>query len=92
MPFAETWMQPEIIILSEVRKKDKFHTISLTCGIHNMAQMNISKKQKQTHRPRELTCDYQGMGVGQGREMERDGLGVWDQQMQPISIIFRIDN
>ena len=46
MPFAETWMQPEIIILSEVRKKDKFHTISLTCGIQNIAQMNISKKQK----------------------------------------------
>ena len=35
MPFAATWMQQEIIILSEVsqKEKDKYHTISLICGI-----------------------------------------------------------
>ena len=35
MPFAATWMQPEIIILSEVsqKDKDKYHMISLTRGI-----------------------------------------------------------
>ena len=35
MPFAATWMDPEIIILSEVSQteKDKYHMISLTCGI-----------------------------------------------------------
>ena len=35
MPFAATWMQLEIIILSEVsqREKDKYHTISLIYGI-----------------------------------------------------------
>ena len=35
MPFAATWMQLEIIILSEVSKKekDKYHMISLICGI-----------------------------------------------------------
>ena len=35
MPLAATWMQLEIIILSEVsqKEKDKYHMISLTCGI-----------------------------------------------------------
>ena len=35
MPFAATWMDLEMIILSEVSQteKDKYHMISLTCGI-----------------------------------------------------------
>ena len=35
MPFAATWMQLGIIILSEVyqKEKDKYHMISLICGI-----------------------------------------------------------
>ena len=34
MPFAATWMDLEIIILSEVsQEKDKYHMILLTCGI-----------------------------------------------------------
>ena len=35
MPFAATWMELENIILSEVSQteKDKYHMISLTCGI-----------------------------------------------------------
>ena len=35
MPFEATWMQVEIIILSEVsqKEKDKYHMISLICGI-----------------------------------------------------------
>ena len=35
MSFAATWMELEIIIVSEVsqREKDKYHMISLICGI-----------------------------------------------------------
>ena len=51
MPFAATWMDLEIIV-SEVSQKDKYHMISLICGIWNMIQMNLLTKQKQTHRHR----------------------------------------
>ena len=35
MPFAATWMELETLILSKVsqKEKDKYCTISLTCGI-----------------------------------------------------------
>ena len=33
MPFAATWMQLEIFIPSEVSQKDKYHMISLICGV-----------------------------------------------------------
>ena len=35
MPFASTWMDLEILILSEVSQteKDKYHMILLICGI-----------------------------------------------------------
>ena len=47
--------------------------------------MNLSTKQKQTHRHREQTCGGQGE-----RALERDGWGLWDSQMQ--GIIQRINN
>ena len=33
MPLAATWIQLKILILSEVSQKDKYHMISLICGI-----------------------------------------------------------
>ena len=35
MPFAATWMQLQILILSEgsQKEKGKYHMVSLTCGI-----------------------------------------------------------
>ena len=67
MPFAATWMQLEMIILSEVSltEKDKYHMISLMCGILKMIQMNLFTKQKKTRRHRKQTYGYQrGKGGG----------------------------
>ena len=49
MPIAATWMDLEIIILSEVsqKEKDKYHMISLICGIQKkIIQKNLFTKQK----------------------------------------------
>ena len=52
MPFAATWRDLEIIILSEVsqREKDKYCMISRICGVKLMVQMNLFIKQKQTQK------------------------------------------
>jgi len=41
MSFAATWMDLEVIILSKIsqKEKDKYHMISLTCGIYNTKQI-----------------------------------------------------
>ena len=44
---------------SSQKEKDKYHMISLICGISNMTQMNLFTKQKQTHRHRKETYGYQ---------------------------------
>ena len=75
MPLAATWMDLEIIILSEVSqtKKDKYHMISLICRIlKKMIQKNLFTKQKQSHRCRKQSYGYQG---GKRR---RDKQGDWD--------------
>ena len=62
MPFSSTWMDLEIIILSEVSQKEKgkYH-VSLICGVYNMTQINVSiiiYKKIDSHR--EQPCDCQG--------------------------------
>ena len=49
-----------------------------------MTQLNLSMKQKQTHRYRGQICGCQGGSRGGGA-----GMGVWDQQMQTGK--YRID-
>ena len=74
-------MQLESHILSEVslKEKGKYGIISLIYGTQNVAQMNLSTKQKQTLRHREQTCRCQGAG----RKWDRPG--VWGWQMQTIT-------
>ena len=60
MPFAATWMNLDINILSEVNKaeKDKYHTLSLYVEFNKMIQMNLFTKQKEIHRHRKQIYDY----------------------------------
>ena len=40
-------------------EKDIYHMISLICAISNITQMNLSMKQKETHRHRKQMDCYQ---------------------------------
>ena len=46
LPFPTIWMELEGIMLSEInqRKKDKYHMISLICGIKKTKQNEQKKK------------------------------------------------
>ena len=62
-------MDLEIIILSDVRQteKDKYHMISLICGIYKMIQINLFTRQKQTHRLQKTHLWLpKGKGGGEG--------------------------
>ena len=66
MPFAATWMNLEIIILSvhESGKERQIHDITYMWNL-KMIQMNLFTAQKQTHRFRKQTYGYQrGRGGG----------------------------
>ena len=62
MPFAATWVDLEV----SQKEKDKYHMISLKCGIYNMTQVNLQNRYR-------LTESCQG-----GGEVERTELGVWN--------------
>ena len=67
MPFAATWMDLEIIILSIVyskldRERQTYHSYVES---KKMIQMNLFTKEKQTHKHRKQTYGYQrGRGGG----------------------------
>ena len=67
-PFTATQMDLEIIILSEVSQKEKD---KLPYNITYMWNQNmiLIYEQKQIHRHREQTCDYQ-RGEGKSRSLE----------------------
>ena len=66
---TDTFLDLERIILSEVSQteKDKYHMISLRCGIKNTTEINIRMKE---NRLRDQTCGSQGGGEGQIGSLE----------------------
>ena len=74
MPFVATWMQLEIIVLSEVRKR-KTNSILYNLNMCNLICGTSEPicKQKQTHKNRDQIV------VAGGGKKEWDGLGVWGQ-------------
>ncbi|XDA82129.1 hypothetical protein R6Z07F_012049 [Ovis aries] len=65
MPFAATWMQLEIIILSEVRER-QIPWYHLHVEFKNRTQMNLSMKQKKNQGHREQLVTAKGEGVEEG--------------------------
>ena len=59
MQFVSTWMNLEIIILSEVRERQISYDITYMWNLKKMIQINLFTKPIQTHRHREQTGSCQ---------------------------------
>ena len=69
MPFAETWLDLETVIQSEVRKEKKQIQYNIThVESRKMIQVNLFAKQKQRHRCRQQMQGHQG---GEGDSINR---------------------
>ena len=59
LPFSATWMDLEIIILSEVVRVVKYYMISLICGILKNDTNELVYKTETSYRRRKQTYGYQ---------------------------------
>ena len=67
MLVTATCMDLEVILLSEgIRKRQAPYDVT-SCGISNMTRVELSMKQKQTHRHKRTDCGCQEGRVGVGR-------------------------
>ena len=64
MPFTATWMDLEIIILSERGRRKTTHDIAYMRNLKKMIQINLFIKQKQTHKFLKQTYSHQRENVG----------------------------
>ena len=73
MPSAATWMDLDIIRLSQ-KEKDKYHIISHAWNLKYDTNKLIYETETDS-RHREQTCGFQGGGLAVG---VGGGFGVWD--------------
>ena len=67
MPFAATWVDLEIIILSEVNQTEQQkYNITYIWNLKKWIHVNLFTKQKLTYRLRKQTSGYQKGKVGGG--------------------------
>ena len=68
MPFAATWMDTEIIILSEVRQRQISYFITYMWNVRDNNTNELYTKQKWTHRHRKQTYVTKGEVGGINQE------------------------
>ena len=65
LPFVRTWVDPESIMLSEVRMLcDPTYVWNLKKKKSRLKTKPKKKKKSQTHRKRDQICGYQRQGTG----------------------------
>ena len=87
MPVAATWMDLEIVRLSEVSQiqKDNYHMILLICGIYKKGGYKWTYLQN-----RSSVMDVENERLPGDKGRGRDKLGDWDWYIH--TTIYKIDN